>query len=155
MEALSVPQRKVAARLHLVDGENLEGLFHVAITGPDGAPGRLVDHLKTRSERFLPFSLDEETILIHKFRIVSIELGPFDREHEAPESEFGHRRRVEIRLTSGGLVSGSLSYVMPLDRERLRDYLNSMSGFIPLYKGNDLVLINPRYVVSVREVDGP
>ncbi len=152
MEAMSVPQRKVAARLHLVDGEELEGVFFVAVTGPDGAPGRLVDHLKTKSERFLPFSLDEETILIHKFRIVSIELGPADREHEAPESEFGHRRQIEVVLTSLGLVSGWLSYVMPLDQERLRDYLNNMSGFIPLYRGNDLLLINPRYVVSVREV---
>jgi len=155
MEAMSVPQRKVAARLHLVDGDELEGLFHVAVTGPDGAPGRLVDHLKTESELFLPFSLDDETVLIHKFRIVSIELGPFDREHEAPESEFGHRRRIEVQVTSVGLVAGWLSYLMPLDQGRLRDYLNSMSGFIPLYRGNDLLLINPRYVVSVREISEP
>ncbi len=154
MEAMSVPQRKVAARLHLVDGEELEGLFYVAVTGPDGAPGRLVDLLKTKSERFVPFRLDDETLLIHKFRIVSIELGPADREHEAPESEFGHRLRIEAQVTAVGLVSGWLSYVMPLDQERLRDYLNTMSGFIPIYRGNDLVLINPRYVVSVREVEG-
>ena len=151
MEAMSVPLRKVAARLHLADGEELEGLFYVAVIGPDGAPGRLVDHLKRTSERFLPFAGDDDTILVHKFRIVSIELGPGDRDHEAPESEFGVRRRIEVRLTTGALVSGWLSYVRPRDHVRLRDYLNTMSGFIPLYVGNDLLLINPRYVVSVRE----
>ena len=155
MDAMSVPQRKVAARLHLVDGEELEGLFYVAVTGPDGSPGRLIDYLKTKAERFLPFAGDHETVLIHKFRIVSIELGPGDRDHEAPENEFGHRRQIEVRLTSGDLVSGWLSYLMPLEHDRLRDYLNEMSGFIPLYSGNDLRLINPRYVASVREMGEP
>ena len=31
MEAMSVPLRKVAARLNLADGEELEGLFYVAV----------------------------------------------------------------------------------------------------------------------------
>ena len=152
MEAMSVPQRKVAARLYMVDGEDLEGIFYVAVTGPDGKPGRLLDLLKAKSERFLPFTCEGETVLVHKFRIVSIELGAADRDHEAPESEFGHREKIEIHLTSVGAVSGWLSYIMPLEHERLRDYLNMMVGFIPLYYGNALLLINPRYVVSVREL---
>ena len=154
MEALSVPQRRVAAIVHLADEEELEGVFYVAAIGPDGAPGRLVDLLNDATERFMPFSSSEETVLIHKSRIVSIELGTGDREHESPESEFGHRLRIEVHLTSKGLVTGWLSYVMPLDSERLRDYLNTARHFIPLYVGNELLLVNPRYIVSVRELEG-
>lgn len=152
MEAMNVPQRKVAARLHLADGQDLEGLFFVPATGPDGAPGRLLDQLNRQAERFLPFAVDDATVLVHKERIVSIELGPADQQHEAPVSEFGHRRRIGVSLVARGAVAGWLHYVMPLDQERLRDYLNTVTGFLALHAGDKLVLINPHFIASVSEL---
>ena len=49
---LSVPQREVSVRLHLLDGRDLEGVTYVHAIGPDGGPGKLIERLNNASEEF-------------------------------------------------------------------------------------------------------
>lgn len=56
---------------------------------------------------------------------------------------------VEITLVGGGRLRGRVAYVMPPDRSRLTDYLNSEQRFIKLIEQDGVALVNKQHVALV------
>lgn len=158
METLSVPQREVSVRLHLLDGRDLEGITYVPAIGPDGEPGQLIERLNKASEEFIAFTEGQKTHLIHETRILTVTID-HDEVEEAAEKKLdvegvSHHLLVKIHLASGVEVIGNLFYVQPPDHARLRDYLNTQRRFIPVMVKDDLTYVNRGQIVSVVALRG-
>ncbi|MFQ6023303.1 MAG: hypothetical protein ACE5NW_11325 [Acidiferrobacterales bacterium] len=151
MKALRTPQRVVPVRVLLEDGRTVEGGFYAPAAGPDGGPGRLLDRLNDGLEEFVPLAGRYET-LISKAWMVTIQLPGDQEDAEGIESEVAREQRVRITLPRGKVVEGWIRYLMPEERGRLLDYLNTAPHFIPLVGENRITLVNRRFIVSVQEL---
>ncbi len=158
MGEFAVPQREVTVRILLQDGRKLTGTVYVAETGPYGEPGHLIDRLNLESEDFLALSEGRSTHLIRETRILTVTVLEGEVEElVAKQIEDSARKRrllVKFHLTAGDPVIARLSYVQPLELERLRDYLNAQRRFIPVRVENQLVFVNRRQIVSATGLRG-
>lgn len=158
MENLSVPQREVSVRLHLLDGRDLEGITYVPAIGPDGEPGQLIERLNKASEQFIAFTEGQKTYLVHEARILTVTIDN-DEVEEAAEKKLdvdgvSQRLLVKIHLASGLEIIGNLFYVQPPDHARLRDFLNTERRFIPVMVKEELTYVNRGQIVSVVALRG-
>lgn len=149
-EDFIIPKRRVAVEVQLSDGETLIGQFYHDVQRADGTPGSLIDRLLDTREQYIPLATDNRHVLLNKSRIVTVQL----RDHEsqrAPRAAGARSLSVQIRLSTGSTVEGSIYALLPAARSRTLDYLNGSAGsFFPLH-GERIVLINNRHVMRVSE----
>jgi hypothetical protein len=103
------------------------------------------------SERaFIPAEdlLTNEILLIGKTRIVSVTL--YER-NEAGENPGFIELPVILELLNGEMVEGSFFTDLPEGRKRLSDYLDLTEQFICLRKGEDDLIVNKSFILSVKE----
>jgi hypothetical protein len=157
MEIFKVPKRQVRARVALEGGVSLTGVLFAAAAGPDGAPGRVADHLNNETERFVALATEQQRYLVRKSQIVDVQIAGAEMEDELPESEVAERQ-VEVRVTllGGARLEGRVLYSMPEGRRRLLDYLNAAPPFVPMLGDDRLTLINrDRILTLVSHDDEP
>lgn len=150
MNSYRIPRREVPVRLLLDDGRTLDGVFFTAEATPGGQPEGVLKHLNDAAEEFVPLRCGDDSFLLSKAGIVWVVLaGPYAAEVAA---ENGSGRPAPVRLSlAGGLgVVGTLSIMMPPERNRVLDYLNVAGRFIPLFGEEVVTLVQRGFVVSVR-----
>jgi hypothetical protein len=154
MEIFRVPRRLVHVRLLLDDGRTVEGRLFTALSGPDGRPERLIDHLNDPTEEFIPFAIGEDRLLIGKAGIVYVQMAERPDEIEGVAGP-GRGRRAAVRLTLTGGISllGQFAIDMPPERSRVVDYLNAAPRFLPLAGEGQVTLVQRNHVVSARSED--
>ena len=64
-----------------------------------------------------------------------------------PETE------VQVELTNGQVLKGSLFLEMPQERSRVSDYLNFSPGFIYLGRKEGDLILNKEFMFSAKEKD--
>lgn len=150
MEIFRVPRRLVHVRLMLDDGRTIEGRLFTAVTGTDGRPERLVDHLNDPSEDFVPLAVGDDRFLIGKAGIVYVQF--FERPDEADglDTPGGRRAPVRLTLTGGMALLGSFVIDMPPERSRVVDYLNAAPRFVPVFGEGQITLVQRNNIVTVR-----
>ncbi len=153
MEDFAVPQREVGVRMLLQDGRELTGVVFVPEIGSYGEPGNLIERLNQESEGFLALKDGLKTHLIDETRILTVTILDGEVEEQiAQRTERSLRKRrllVKINMTSGAEIIAKLSYVQPLEQERLQDFLNTRRRFIPVRSHDQLVYVSRRQIVSV------
>jgi hypothetical protein len=92
--------------------------------------------------------LTNEILLIGKARIVSLTL--YER-NETEESPGFIELPVILELLNGETMEGSFFTDLPEGRKRLSDYLDFTEQFICLHKGQDDLIINKSFILSVKE----
>ena len=92
--------------------------------------------------------LTNEILLIGKTRIVSVTL--YER-NEAGENPGFIELPVILELLNGEMVEGSFFTDLPEGRKRLSDYLDLTEQFICLQKGEDDLIVNKSFILSVKE----
>lgn len=65
---------------------------------------------------------------------------------------FDTKHEVELTLTDGSTLTGSILHSSPADKPRLVDYLNWPARFVRLWTPRAQYLINKAHVARVREV---
>jgi hypothetical protein len=154
MKVFQVPQREVQVEVLLSGGERLNGTLYAPQAGPSGGPGRLSDRLNDGEERFLPLVADEGAHLVSKSRVMAIHLPPGEEDLEFEEGDQAKECSVELYLEGGVVLTGSLKYIMPVERLRIIDYLNAAPEFIPLLDNGRVVLVSRRFLVRIRDLEG-
>ncbi len=158
MGEFAVPQREVEVEVLLQDGRKLRGEVYVPETGAYGEPGHLIDRLNQESEDFLALKVGRDTHLVHETRILTVTVLDGEVEEQiARQIEDNARKRhllVKVCLTAGEELIARLSYLQPLEQERLRDVLNIRRRFIPVRAQDRLVYVNRRQIVSVVSLRG-
>jgi hypothetical protein len=119
--------------------------------GPEQAPD-----IMNGAEPFFPFATaDGDTVLIAKDQVREVEIAFAEGEEVEPESAAGARSAlIEVTLSDGAAVSGSVYLQAPTDRPRLLDFLNRFdSRFLTLYAPGGARLVNRRLIERVRPLD--
>jgi hypothetical protein len=82
-----------------------------------------------------------------------VELPQGEEELEFQEAESGKEREVEVGMKGGLQLTGRLKYTMPVEKERILDYINAAPMFIPMLRDGRVVLVNGRYLVSLKGLE--
>jgi len=158
MQEYSVPQREVQVQVHLLDGRDLDGVTYVPEIGPDGGPGHLIDRLNEENEEFIALRSGSKTHLVHETRILTVQISGDDVEEqierEIEQSGVCQNLLVKIHMISGLELIGQIAYVMPPEKARLRDYLNTTRRFMPMVVKETLTYVNRSQIVSVLALRG-
>ena len=151
MDELRIPRQRIAVRMVLDDGGNLEADLFVAPIGPDGGPERIADRLNDPADEFVPVASGEDRFVLNKAGIILVQFAGGPEAAGIPETFQGHEAPVRVSLRGGLGLVGSLPIAMPRERARVIDYLNAAPRFVPIL-GNDgqVTLVQRRFIVSVR-----
>ncbi len=133
----------------LEDGRKLDGVLYAPPSGPAGDPGRLVDRLNDDSESFVALDHGEESFLLSKQAMVWVRLAAAADDGTVEQGAQVHE--VNLVLTNGDSLAGTLRFAMPPERCRLLDYLNSAPGFITLERERQQVLLNRRFIGRIKD----
>lgn len=153
MEIYRIPRREMSVRILLDDGRSIDGSLFTSDTGPGGRPMDLLHHLNDPSEEFVPLSSGADRFLLNKAGIIWAQASGEAAREIAEESLGGHRVPVRLSLAGGVSLVGTLSIVMPPERSRVLDYLNSAGRFVPLFGEGTVTLVQRGFVVVVRAAD--
>ena len=150
MDSYRIPRREVPVRILLDDGRNLDGVLFTAEATPGARPEGLLRHLNDASEEFLPLRCGDDSFLLNKAGIVWVVISGPHAAEVASEDGSGRAAPVRLSLTGGLGVVGTLSILMPPERNRVLDYLNAAGRFIPVLGEGIVTLVQRGFVVSVR-----
>jgi hypothetical protein len=154
VEIYKVPRRELDVRILLDDGRTLDGSLFASITDSMGGPEDALHFLNSNSEDFIPLMCGKDSFLLNKAGIIWVQLSGESAREVAESHNTGRSVPVRLSLAGGLSVVGTLSIVMPPERNRVLDYMNAMGRFVPLFGDGVATLVQRGFVVSVRSADG-
>jgi hypothetical protein len=148
-DELKVPKRRVQVEVLIPGGGARQVIVFLAEFAPTHTgPERLSDLLNAEDE-FVP-ALDVATDTMMFLGRHSIAAARVAHEWELGEQpEEGVQHDVEITLTDGTPLRGSVFFVPPHAGSRLLDYLNDEQTFVRLAEPEKVALINKRQIARV------
>ena len=96
----------------------------------------------------------KDSFLLNKAGIIWVQLSGQGAREVAATHRIGRPVPVRLSLAGGLSVVGTLSIVMPPERNRVVDYMNAVGRFVPLFGDGITTLVQRGFVVSVRSADG-
>lgn len=148
MDRLRIPKHRGDVEVTGPDGETRRFAVFLAERTSHGAPERVADLLNGPRE-FLPAidcKTDAMTFLARSSIVVARVDGPL---WDVDELNLPIEHEVEVVLSSGQVLSGLISYVLPHENCRVVDYLNEPAPFLALVEGQRIALVNKRHVLRV------
>ena len=107
----------------------------------------LADLLREKGD-FFPFRSDAGAFCVtNKVTITHIRYEPLPSEREY--ASLGNPVEVQINFAGGEQLRGTVVIEMPEGRNRLFDFINSMSGFFTMRSGDAHYLVN---VAQIRDI---
>ena len=148
---LSVPKRQVRVTL-TTPVETIDGFVFAAEFSEHTRGAERVGEILNRAAAFLPVrdERDGRVHLYNKASIVAVTVvEPERREWEVEELEFSPAEKVEVRLTSGDVLSG-VTYLDPRrEKSRVSDLLNRPEAFLVLVREEGVTYVSKLYIERV------
>src|SRR5688500_4040959 len=154
MSQFRFEKHRVPADLTLVTGGTVAGFFFVAASlANHNRPERVGDLLNAETG-FFPFERnDGTTALYNRSHVVMVALPSSSGEAEAdPAYEFARRRAVNMVLSTGSCVSGTVAIYRPTGRDRLSDYARSDELFRYVVTSGRTLIVNATHIVELNEI---
>ncbi|HJU64143.1 MAG TPA: hypothetical protein VJ596_00640 [Gemmatimonadaceae bacterium] len=146
-----IEKQRLAISLRLLGGQSVEGDMFLQ-PSPYGYSGgeRAVDVLNARAS-FVPVELDDGSVLlVQKDRVIEVR-GDGLAEEDEIRLAIAIPSPLEITMTDGTLVEGSLMLEVPHDRQRALDYLNDCRmRFLTVYTSEGARLVNSKLIELAR-----
>lgn len=148
--SVKIEKSKRSATICVSDGWRLDvNLFLRQVAEEHSGRELILDILNSKAG-FIPLEdfQENEILIVNKSKIMWVELKKRDLTEEtmlAPEIP------VEVKLTNGEILTGSLFLEMPPERSRLSDCLNFSPQFLYLCREKGDIILNKAYVFSVKE----
>lgn len=147
---LKIPRAAVDVSLMLEGDDLVQATLFVDPS--QGKSSVLAVHaLLEAQNRFIPARLAHGAALYNKERLRCVSLA---REHlgESLDELYDVYQTVEVATACReDLLVGELLFSAPQERRRVGDYLNQPERFLCLYQEHQVLLLNKRYLVSVKE----
>jgi hypothetical protein len=149
---LRVPKRRAHVEVLLPGGAARQvTVFLAEFASRHSGPERLSDLLNAEAD-FIP-ALDVATNLMTFLNRHGIAAARVSREWElGDEPAGGDQHEVEIALTDGTTLRGTVSFMLPPEHSRLLDYLNDAQPFVRLAEKEKVALVNKRHIARVAKV---
>lgn len=151
-----IPKRKSPAEIELASVPRRK--IHLFLSQIGSDPGHLEapSQLLNQATSFLPVVEEDDTcsfVYVPNILVLTVPLeleagGPFAAElHE----DSAMSANVTIRIEGGTTIGGKVLYIMPEGQQRVSDFLNRGTDFIPVRDGESVHLINRYKIVQVKE----
>ena len=154
---LKVPRAAVTVTLLVDGGDPVQAALFVP-PGHDEAPCLAVHALLEGESAFLPALQPgvAGALLINKDRIRWVSV-PRNEGSASLDELFDVYQAVEVITAADGgePLAGDLLFSAPRERRRVGDFLNQQERFLCLHQQDRALLINKRYLVSVKELPCP
>ena len=141
-----VVKRRTAVRVSQLGGENLDGLFCLALESPElHRPETILDLLNS-SRRMVPFVRmgDRRISLLSRLNIPWV-LATSEVARELiypPHYVVAYEELVQVHFNDGGVIEGNLQVELTGERVRASDFLNSPGEFFPMLTRMGTLLAN-------------
>lgn len=155
MSDFKVPKRAVLADATLA-GQPAQTweLFLSEVAETRAGPERVSD-LLSRKSRFVPVKDSKQGHLVVSTQAVLCVSVPAEAEFddlgaEDLAADMSVTTEIEVLLSGGQQLTGTLVYLQPRGQQRLQDFLNAAPPFIAIRESNKAHVVNTDAIVSVR-----
>ena len=150
---LRVPKRRAQVEVFMPGGASRTvTVFLAEFASGHAGHERLSDLLNAEDGEFLP-AVDGASDSMTFLNRACIAAARISRDWEVDEDQAAAEQHdVEVWLTDGSSLRGSLHFVLPPDRARLLDFLNGKQPFLRLWHGEQVTVINKRHIARVAKV---
>ena len=96
-----------------------------------------------------------EVVLLHRDSLMVVSLASVDEsaDHDVQLEDQSSTDTtvvsVELALQDGSTIRGDVSYLMPVSKRRLQDFLNTAERFVALRDGDLVHLVNKERIARV------
>jgi len=151
-DELRVPKRRAQVEVLLPGGAARQvTVFLAEFAGGHAGHERLSDLLNAAGE-FVP-AVDVATDAMTFINRQSVAAARVAREWEIGDDlAGGEEHEVEIALSDGTSLRGTVHFVLPPERSRLLDFLNDAQPFVRLAQEDKVTLVNKRHIARVSKV---
>jgi hypothetical protein len=150
-----IEKARIRATLALATGQVVHGCFFAASASTRGVgPERIGDVLNAEGG-FFPFEVHEDgatrTVLYNRNQLVTVSLDDNEAVRD-PGYDVAAPRLVELALTDGRRVAGTVRVYRPEGRNRLSDWTRQPEPFRYLEGDAGTLLVNMAHVIEVSEI---
>lgn len=150
MGQYKVEKQPVAVTLFFTDGVVREGMVYLDVESRERGSVHTLFALFRQPGSFFPFrGRDGHFQMINKSAVTHAR-------HDEPESDerlYGDPQPVKIAFFGNETLSGTIRIAMPEGRNRLQDYLNDASGFMPMEGNAARYLVNADLIRDIAPQD--
>lgn len=139
---LRMPVEYVDASLVLHDGERSDVIFFVP-------PGETLARLVSAGDAFLPVMRNAKITIVSRAAIAAVGIVTTAAADAELPSE---RQRAAVKLRSGTVLEGELTWTIVSGKQRTADFLNSDSPYFELRAGDTTYLVIKAHVATVQEL---
>ena len=158
-QAYQIPKRTISAEILLTGLAPLSLKLYLSDHIESRVGNERPSDLLNGPDRFFPAAdASDQVVFLHRDAVVTVaveadaEFGGYPPSAEALAPEQATNVPVEISLTNGDQVTGTLVYLMPEGSRRLQDALNQPNRFLALRAGDQAFLINKKHILRIRPV---
>lgn len=151
MDDLRVPKRRIPVEVLLPGGATRSMALFLSEVAADHTGQERPSDLLNGGDDFVP-AFDEASgamTFLNRSAISALRLEPALDEDQDEEVSIPTEHEVEVQLREGTALRGLVSYLRPVERSRLVDFLNEAPPFFRLREGSALTLVNKRHVARV------
>jgi hypothetical protein len=156
MSQFRVEKRRAEAELTLSSGGRLRGWFFLSASSQRHAGPERVADLLNAEIGFFPFETADKgplnTVLVNRSHVIAVKLlEPTTEAQLDPGYDVATERYVDMLLTNGARVRGSVRVYRPQGRDRLSDYARSPELFRYVESARGTIVVNSAHIVELRE----
>jgi len=141
-----VEKLKTPITLHLVDGQQREGVMFLSPYSMHSTGSQTLAELLREPERFVPFVSDDAGfLLVNKAQISHLRYQPAETDMPL----IGTPLEVTVTFTNSRKLSGTLVLELPEGKARLQDFMNSNTAYFSLDCGDETYLVNPAVIIEI------
>ena len=138
----------------LANGSRLSGDLHLQPSTELHQSVETPLELLNRADRFLALTLPGGGVeLVSKDHVMVLEVGASAPDPVWNPTPGANDLRLEVALTSGETLSGTVHAQLPPTRSRPMDFLNLPDRFFPLVSGDTVHYLNRAHVLHARPLD--
>ena len=153
MSEFRVEKRRETADLTLVTGATISGVFFLAGSSQLHTGPERIGDVMNFEPGFFPFESGGETSLINREHVLKVVLPTLMIEAQLDSGyDIATRRKVNILLTTGEVITGHIAVYRPPGRDRLSDYAQIDERFRYVELADRTLLVNSAHIVALTEV---
>lgn len=155
MDELRVPKRRLAVEIILPGGAARNVTMFLAEYANDHAGPERVSDLLNGTGDFIPAldSAKDQVVFFNRSSIALARVAADEERDASDELTIPTEFQVEVTLLDGAKIVGLVSFILPPDRARLVDYLNSSAPFFRLLQQDVVALVNKKHVAQISTLD--